>query len=60
MDKDRVGGAARKVMGTIKEAIGKITGDTKTQAEGNAEKNAGRVQNTVGGFKDAARDALKK
>ncbi len=60
MDKDRVGGIARKVMGSIKEAIGKVTGDTKTQAEGSAEKNAGKVQNTFGGAKDTVRDAVKK
>jgi hypothetical protein len=35
-------------------------GDTKTQAEGAAEKTAGKVQNAIGGAKDAARDALKK
>jgi uncharacterized protein YjbJ (UPF0337 family) len=60
MDKDRIDGAARQVKGTIKEAIGKVTGDTKTQAEGVAEKTAGRVQSSVGGAKDAARDALKR
>ncbi|CAO3420678.1 CsbD family protein [Azospirillum doebereinerae] len=59
MDKDRIEGAARNVKGTIKEAIGKVTGDTKMQAEGKADKAAGKVQNTVGGAKDAARDALK-
>jgi uncharacterized protein YjbJ (UPF0337 family) len=58
MDKDRVEGIAHKVKGTIKEAIGKVTGDTKTEAEGKAEKAAGSVQNTVGGVKDKARDVL--
>ncbi len=56
MDDDRVKGAAKQVEGSIKEAIGKITGDTKTQAEGAAEKTAGKVQNAVGG----AKDSLKK
>ncbi len=60
MDKDRFEGAAKQVKGTIKEAIGKVTGDTKTQAEGIAEKAAGKVQSSVGGMKDAARDAVKK
>jgi len=59
VDKDRVEGLGKKVTGSIKEAIGKVTGDTKTQAEGAAEKTAGTVQNTVGGAKDAARDTLK-
>lgn len=60
MDKDRIDGAAKQVKGSIKEAVGKVTGDKKTQAEGVAEKAAGKVQNSVGGAKDAARDTLKK
>lgn len=59
MDKDRIEGAARTVKGSIKEAAGKLTGDKKTEAEGHADKAAGKVQNTIGGAKDAARDALK-
>jgi hypothetical protein len=43
-----------------KEVVGKVTGDTKTQAEGAAEKTAGKVLNAIGGGKDAAREALKK
>ena len=31
-----------------------------TQADGAAEKNAGKVQNAIGGVKDAVRDAVKK
>jgi uncharacterized protein YjbJ (UPF0337 family) len=59
MDKDRVAGSARKAKGSVKEAIGKITGDSKTQAEGVAEKTAGQAQNTVGGVKDTMRKATK-
>jgi uncharacterized protein YjbJ (UPF0337 family) len=60
MDKDRVVGAAHQAKGAVKEAVGKVTGDAKTQAEGATEKAAGKVQNAVGGAKDAARDTLKK
>ena len=60
MDKDRVEGTAKQVKGSVKEAIGKVTGDTKTQAEGAAEKAAGKTQSTIGGAKDSIRDALKK
>jgi len=56
MDKDRIDGAAKQVSGSIKDAVGKVTGDTKTQAEGKAEKAEGKVQNTVGGFKDKLRE----
>jgi uncharacterized protein YjbJ (UPF0337 family) len=60
MDKDRVEGAAHQAKGAVKEVVGKVTGDAKTQTEGAAEKAAGKVQNAVGGAKDAVRDSLKK
>ena len=60
MDKDRVVGVVHQVKGASKEAVGKATGDAKTQAEGAVEKTAGNVQNAVGGAKDALRDSLKK
>jgi uncharacterized protein YjbJ (UPF0337 family) len=59
MDKDRIEGAAKQVKGTIKEAIGKVTGDAKIQAEGVAEKTAGKIQSGVGGAKDALCDTVK-
>ena len=60
MDSDRVGGVVNQAKGAVKEAAGKVTGDTKLEAEGKADKAAGKVQNTVGGVKDTARDALDK
>lgn len=58
MHKDRVKGIGKQVSGSIKEAVGKITGDTKTEAEGAAQKIAGKAENTVGGTKDKVRGAL--
>jgi uncharacterized protein YjbJ (UPF0337 family) len=58
MDKDRVEGAGKEIKGKIKEGIGKLTGDTKTQAEGKADQVEGKVQNTIGGIKDKAREVL--
>ena len=60
MDEDRLKGVGKKVSGSIKEAVGKVTGDQKTQAEGATEKAAGKVQNTVGGAKDTVRNAVDK
>lgn len=60
MDKDRVEGAAKNIKGKIKEGVGKVTGDTKTEAEGKADQVEGKVQNTVGGVKDKARELLDK
>ena len=60
MDNDRIGGALNQAKGAIKEGAGKLTGDTKLEAEGKADKAAGKVQNTVGGVKDTARDVVDK
>ena len=59
MDKDRISGAAHQAKGAIKETAGKVTGDGKLQAEGAAEKAAGKVQNAIGGAKDAIRESAK-
>jgi uncharacterized protein YjbJ (UPF0337 family) len=60
MDKDRVQGVIKQVTGGIKEVAGKLLGDSKTEAEGRAEKASGKIQNAIGGAKDAVRDALPK
>jgi len=60
MDKDRVEGAGHQVKGAVKEGIGKMTGDSKTEAEGKAEKIGGKVQNQIGSAKDSVRDAIDK
>ena len=55
-DHDRIEGAAKNIGGKIKEGVGKVTGDTKMQAEGKADQVEGKVQNAVGGAKDSLRD----
>jgi uncharacterized protein YjbJ (UPF0337 family) len=60
MDKDRIAGSAKVLKGSVKEAIGKITGDAKLETDGKADKVEGKVQNAIGGVKDVVRDALKK
>jgi uncharacterized protein YjbJ (UPF0337 family) len=60
MDKDRMRGAGKQVKGSMKEAIGKVTGNKRTEAEGAAEKIAGKARSDVGKAKDAIRDAVKK
>ena len=52
-DNDRIEGAAKNMGGTIKEGVGNVTGDEKLKAEGKAEQVEGKVQNTIGGIKDA-------
>jgi uncharacterized protein YjbJ (UPF0337 family) len=55
MDKDRIAGSAKEVIGGIKEAAGKAVGDAKLTADGKAEKVEGKIQNAIGGIKDALR-----
>jgi uncharacterized protein YjbJ (UPF0337 family) len=55
MDKDRIKGSAEQAKGKVKEWAGKITGDSKTEAEGKADQVKGKVQNTIGGIKDTVR-----
>jgi uncharacterized protein YjbJ (UPF0337 family) len=60
VDKNRVDGSAKNIGGKVKEGIGNVTGDSKTQAEGKADQAEGNIQNTVGGVKDSVKDAFKK
>jgi uncharacterized protein YjbJ (UPF0337 family) len=52
MDKDRIEGSEKGIIGKIKEVAGKVLGDAKLESEGKAKKAAGKVQNAVGGVKD--------
>lgn len=43
MDKDRVQGSFEQAKGAVKEGAGKLTGDAKLEAEGKAQKAAGKI-----------------
>jgi uncharacterized protein YjbJ (UPF0337 family) len=58
MNKDRIQGSVEQAKGKMKEVAGKATGDSKLETEGNAQQVAGKVQNAVGGFKDAVKKAV--
>lgn len=58
MNKDRIEGSAEQAKGKLKEVVGKVTGDSKLESEGKAQKVAGKVQNTIGGIKDAVKEAV--
>jgi uncharacterized protein YjbJ (UPF0337 family) len=59
MDKERIKGMAQQGKGAMKEGVGKAMGDEKLKAEGKVDKMEGKVRNTIGGMKDAVRDASK-
>jgi uncharacterized protein YjbJ (UPF0337 family) len=58
MNKDRIRGSVEQAKGKIKEVAGKATGDIKLENDGKAQKVAGKVQNTIGGMKDAVKEAV--
>lgn len=58
MNKDRIEGSFEQAKGKVKEVAGKATGDTKLETEGKAQQVAGKVQNTIGGMKDAVKEAV--
>ena len=53
MDKDRIDGAAKQAKGAVKVATGNALGDSKLVADGKSDKVEGKVQNAIGGLKDA-------
>lgn len=59
MSTNRVEGAADKGVGSVKEAVGKATGNERLEAEGLAQKAKGDVQNKVGQVQDAVGNAIK-
>ena len=52
MDKDRIVGSGKQIKGAVKEVVGTAVGDAKPETERKADKLEGKVQNTIGGFKD--------
>jgi uncharacterized protein YjbJ (UPF0337 family) len=57
MDENRVAGTVRNVGGKVEEGFGRVTGDTKTQAEGIVNQAAGAAQDLYGQARDSAADA---
>ena len=55
MDKDRIEGSAKQAKGAVKQAFGKAAGDAKLESDGKADKIEGKVQNAIGGLKDAVK-----
>ena len=45
---NRIAGEVHEVKGTLKEKVGQLTNDRKRQAEGLAEKVAGKIQKKIG------------
>jgi uncharacterized protein YjbJ (UPF0337 family) len=54
MDENRISGTAKNIGGKVEEGFGRVTGDTKTQAEGIVKQVSGTAQDVYGQARDAA------
>jgi uncharacterized protein YjbJ (UPF0337 family) len=54
MDENRLTGTAENIGGRVEEGFGRITGDSKTEAEGIARQVSGSAQDMYGQARDAA------
>jgi uncharacterized protein YjbJ (UPF0337 family) len=59
MDKGRAIGAARNAGGRVEEGFGRVTGETKSQAQGVIDQAEGTAENLYGQAKDAASSAAE-
>jgi uncharacterized protein YjbJ (UPF0337 family) len=59
MNSDKLEGGLKETTGTVKKAMGNLTGDESKAAEGTLDKLAGAVQKSVGEVKDAIKDVIK-
>ncbi len=59
MNQDHAKGAWDKTKGAVKDAVGGLTGNTKTQAEGKLDKAKGTAEHLKGNVKDAVEDMKK-
>ena len=53
IDKDRTNGSLNQAKGSLKEGVGKLTGDSKLEADSKTDRLGGKIQNAIGGIKDA-------
>ena len=60
MDKDRVEGKVKDVAGRVERQVGEWTGDKEKQVHGAAKQAEGKVQNTWGKVKDAAKSTTNE
>jgi uncharacterized protein YjbJ (UPF0337 family) len=48
-------GIGDKIKGTVKETVGKVTGDRRTETEGKTDRAKGEVKGTTHDIKDTVR-----
>lgn len=60
VDENEIKGTAREFGGRVQDAIGGVTGDAGTQAEGKFNQAAGKVQKTFGATVDDMIENVKE
>lgn len=55
MDKDKIMGAGKQLIGRAKDVPGRLFGDAKLQIDGKAEQAVDAARNAVGSVKEAFR-----
>ncbi len=58
MSENRIEGAGEGLKGKVKEAAGKLTGDSSTQASGQLDQAKGKLQNAYGQGQEKVQGAL--
>jgi uncharacterized protein YjbJ (UPF0337 family) len=58
-NRDEMEGKYEQAKGSVKEGLGRMTGDEEMQAEGNADKLKGDIQEGWGGTKRKVGDILE-
>ncbi|WAL58353.1 CsbD family protein [Thermocoleostomius sinensis] len=57
---DRANAVAKNIEGKVQEAVGNLTGDTKTKSEGQAKQAEAAAMHAVEDVKDTAKDIVDK
>ncbi len=57
--KDKAKATAKNIEGKVQEAVGDLTGDPKTQAEGKAKQAEAKVRHAVEDVKDQAKEIIE-
>jgi uncharacterized protein YjbJ (UPF0337 family) len=58
MNEDEIKGKAEKAKGYVKQKAGEVTGNENLEAEGAAERVAGKARETMGLAKEKVKDAV--
>lgn len=58
MSDEKFNAKADQLSGSVKEGLGKLTGDKRTESEGKTEKASGNIKEKVADAKDSVKGAI--